>query len=204
MKKTAKKAVRPPARKVNAVHREREGKQKKKRLPPHVEDETPLSKLVQAARAAGADVHVEVHELDRDAINKPYAEMQAAGSPDVVMEYQWGQAKQAEPASPPYLESMEKAIYGIGEELRQIRRSVVPDQYRQAYGPEGNCGDMVAVILAYRSQDEIELFVYERTMKAWPGVNAGMRRMNAGNVIRGLVRQQDTETMAWLLQTQPR
>lgn len=195
MKKPAKKAAkRPLARKVEAAHRTREGLQKKKRTPPHIEDETPI------ANPTTEDMFAERIGTQRA----------AEGAPDIVMEHRaqqgWGEAcaKQAEPTRPPYLESMEKAIYGMGEELRQIRRSVVPDQYRQAYGPEGNCGDMVAVILAYRSQDEIEMFVYERTMKAWPGVNAGMRRMNAGNVIRGLVNRQDVETMAWLLQTQPR
>lgn len=176
MKKTAKKAAkRPLARKVSAVHREREGKQKKKRLPPHVEEDTAPGTL-------------------------------CAPEPDVIeMEHRpecgWGEAKQAEP-DPPYLASIEKAIYSLREDLRRSG-SIVDQRYRDEYGPEGHCGDWVAIILKGRTQDEILSFVYEKGKHAWPELNAGQQRMCAGNVIRGLVRRQDTETMAWLLQTRP-
>jgi len=76
--------------------------------------------------------------------------------------------------------------------------------YREGYGPEGNCGDMVAHILQYRTLDEIEVFVYDKAGKAYPGCNPGHRRMNCGNVIRGLVNRHDTETLYWLISTSTR
>jgi len=76
--------------------------------------------------------------------------------------------------------------------------------YREGYGPEANCGDAVALLLSYRTLDDIEIYVYEKTGKAYPGLNPGHRRMNCGNIIRGLVSRRDADCMGWLLDTNTR
>lgn len=73
--------------------------------------------------------------------------------------------------------------------------------YYDQYGPERNCGDMIAHILSFRVLEDLEVFVYEKTGKAYPGLNPGHRRMNCGNVIRGLVNRADTDTLCWLVST---
>lgn len=73
--------------------------------------------------------------------------------------------------------------------------SKVPAKYRQAYGKAGNNGDDIAAILkgadiaAIALENGIEL-------SRWAGKNAGMVRMNLGNVLRGMVRRGEKVTIS--------
>lgn len=76
----------------------------------------------------------------------------------------------------------------------QVKKSVVPDSYKVEYGAPQNCGDDLAEILKEAaptpldvnrigSQNNIDVEA------RWGGKNNGMRRMNLGNVLRGMVRR---------------
>lgn len=71
---------------------------------------------------------------------------------------------------------------------RQVLKSVVPDSFKQKYGPEQNCGDDIAATLA-----ELDVAIVARQngidLSRWEGKNPGMVRMNLGNVLRGRVRR---------------
>lgn len=106
-----------------------------------------------------------------------------------------------------YQETNETGQYGIGPEPPADIRSNLArtmEGYRDQYSETNSCGDMIAHILSFRPAEDVEQFVYDMTGKAWPALNPGHRRMNCGNVIRGLVNRRDADTVDWLLSTVPR
>ena len=91
------------------------------------------------------------------------------------------------------------------EAAAQRRGSVIPDSYRYSYGEDQNCGDDVAAELkAYCGgglKDPLDLAKVEEVANAngigdrfdvWmaKGLNPGMVRMNTGNVLRGMARNE--------------
>lgn len=74
-------------------------------------------------------------------------------------------------------------------------RSAVPDQYKKAYGKEQNCGDEIAAIL---KDADVESVARQNgiDLERWQGRNAGMVRMNLGNVLRGRMRRGDHVVIA--------
>lgn len=103
-----------------------------------------------------------------------------------------------EEATPVILKAIEEAL------LR--RGSVIPNNYREGYGCDQNCGDDVAVVLkdycggglkdplnfdllrnvaeANKITDRFDVWVEKK-------LNPGMVRMNVGNVLRGMVRREE-------------
>lgn len=91
------------------------------------------------------------------------------------------------------------------EEAAKRSGSVVPDQYRYGYGVDQNCGDDVAVVLKAHCggglKEPMDLSKLEEVVDTngirdrfdvWmtKGLNNGMLRMNTGNVLRGMVRNE--------------
>lgn len=91
------------------------------------------------------------------------------------------------------------------EEVAERKGSVIPDGYRHGYGVDQNCGDDVAVVLKEYCGGgmgaTLDLSLLEEVAAAngirdrfdvWAtkGLNNGMLRMNTGNVLRGMVRNE--------------
>ena len=73
-------------------------------------------------------------------------------------------------------------------------KSVIPANYKRAYGTAGNCGDQVvaAMATAQEAGTTLEAIANENGVDfgRWAHLNPGMQRMNLGNVLRGVVRRQ--------------
>lgn len=70
----------------------------------------------------------------------------------------------------------------------QVKASLVPDSYKERYGPSQNCGDEFAELMAGNDVKEIAAD-NSIDLKRWKGKNPGMVRMNLGNVLRGRVKR---------------
>ena len=75
--------------------------------------------------------------------------------------------------------------------------SIVKAEYKSEYGPDGNCGDEIALALRDHTRDDDDRFnraaalEIARTngIRYLTGTNDGQRAMNLGNKLRGLVRK---------------
>ncbi len=90
---------------------------------------------------------------------------------------------------------MNESTATVAEVEVKVSRSKVPAKYRQAYGKAGNNGDDIAAIL---KGADIAAVALENgiDLNRWAGKNAGMVRMNLGNVLRGMVRRGEKVTIA--------
>ncbi len=70
----------------------------------------------------------------------------------------------------------------------QVKASLVPDSYKERYGPSQNCGDEFAELMAGNEVKEIAAD-NGIDLRRWKGKNPGMVRMNLGNVLRGRVKR---------------
>ncbi len=70
----------------------------------------------------------------------------------------------------------------------QVKASLVPDSYKERYGPSQNCGDEFAGLMAGNDVKDIAAD-NGINLKRWKGKNPGMVRMNLGNVLRGRVKR---------------
>lgn len=187
-RKIAKK-VAPKVKAAAALSRQREGKAKKKRH--DGERENPIAR----GRAYLAEPDTTLSTLSLAGSTVPNAPDTGPASDDVFALY---------PDHPAHHEDTnETGQYGAMS-AGQSNLARTMEGYYDRYGEGRNCGDMIAHILTFRTLEETEQFVYDMTGKAWPALNPGHRRMNAGNVIRGLVNRYDRETLDWLLSTPPK
>ena len=75
--------------------------------------------------------------------------------------------------------------------------SIVKTEYKSEYGPDGNCGDEIALALREHTRDDDDRFnraaalEIARTngIRYLTGTNDGQRAMNLGNKLRGLTRR---------------
>jgi len=108
-----------------------------------------------------------------------------------------------EEAGSPTLPTMSRAILiHMAEEAKiwqQVLHSVVPDSYKERYGPAQHCGDDIAEMLKGEDIHEIGAANGINVDAKWGNgrivdgevkpLNPGMQRMNLGNVLRGRVRR---------------
>ena len=71
--------------------------------------------------------------------------------------------------------------------------SVVPAEYKERYGKDGNCGDEVAQALAGIKGEALAEVATRNGIdfKRWEHLNPGMQRMNLGNMLRARGRRGD-------------